>query len=593
MKSCNTEQEYIDLMVPAAQRACKRYGYKVSTLVAQACLENGYGILSYADNPEIVKLLAANNVVGVKSSLLNDSWKDYTVWQGESITKNTPEEYGGKIVTIKDKFRVYDTIERCFCDFLLFLTYASNTVGGKPKYGPEVLSIKDPFELIKVVNAKGYASGSTYATNVSKIIRKHDLTKYDDLTLVKPTDIVPDILKNKKEEKPTSTTAKTAKGKKLCIDCGHYGYYNQSPAVRDYWESKMTWKLGHMLQEECEKYGIIVKQTRDNQEKDMALYDRGYASKGCDLFISVHSNAVDGSVHENIDYPVCFVQISGKSDKIGTLLSECVQRVMQTKQPADHWSQQGKNGDYYGVLRGATAAGTVGCIIEHSFHTNTRSTKWLMDDNNLRKMAIAEAKVIADYLAGVETKPSSTPSSPATKSYLSKGDKGAAVIDMQSMLIACGYSCGSAGADGDFGSATDKALRAFQTSQKLTADGKYGKASKAALEALYKAKTGKQQGKPTASDYVIGNLDYSSVFDPVYYVNKYQDLKKAFGNDKKKLWAHFVNWGRKEARQASENFNPVNYRKRYHDLEVAFGDDWASYYKHWLEFGKKEGRNGQ
>lgn len=590
MKICKTEQEYIEAIAPAVQRACKRYGYLPSVLIGQSCLENGFGIRNYWDNPQIEALLSVNNMVGIKSSLLTDSWAEYSVWPGESITKKTPEEYGGKMVTITDSFRKYDSIEQSFCDFLLFLKYASNYGrGGKPKYGPEVLSIKDPFELIKVVNAKGYASGSTYATNVSKIIRKHDLTKYDDLTLVKPTDIVPDILKNKREEKPTSTTTKTAKGKKLCIDCGHYGYYNQSPAVRDYWESKMTWKLGHMLQEECEKYGIIVKQTRDNQEKDMALYDRGYASKGCDLFISVHSNAVDDNVHENIDYPVCFVQISGKSDKIGTLLSECVQRVMQTKQPADHWSQQGKNGDYYGVLRGATAAGTVGCIIEHSFHTNTRSTKWLMDDNNLRKMAIAEAKVIADYLAGVE----STPSSPATKSYLSKGDKGAAVIDMQSMLIACGYSCGSAGADGDFGNATDKALRAFQTDQKLTVDGKYGKASKAALEALYKAKGGKKEDVIVTSDYKIGTLDYSSIFDPTYYVNKYPDLKKAFGNDKTKLWSHFVLWGRKEGRQASSNFNPVNYRSRYSDLNTAFGNDWPSYYQHWLVYGKKEGRNGK
>lgn len=590
MKICKTEQEYIEAIAPAAQRACKRYGYLPSVLIGQSCLENGFGIRNYWDNPQIEALLSVNNMVGIKSSLLTDSWAEYSVWPGESITKKTPEEYGGKMVTITDSFRKYDSIEQSFCDFLLFLKYASNYGrGGKPKYGDEVMSIKDPAKLIKEVGGRGYASGSTYSTSVMRIVVKHDLTKYDDLTLVKPTDIVPDILKNKREEKPTSTTTKTAKGKKLCIDCGHYGYYNQSPAVRDYWESKMTWKLGHMLQEECEKYGIIVKQTRDNQEKDMALYDRGYASKGCDLFISVHSNAVDGNVHENIDYPVCFVQISGKSDKIGTLLSECVQQVMQTKQPADHWSTRGNNGDYYGVLRGATAAGTVGCIIEHSFHTNTRSTKWLMDDNNLRKMAIAEAKVIADYLAGVE----STPSSPTTKSYLSKGDKGAAVIDMQSMLIACGYSCGSAGADGDFGNATDKALRAFQTDQKLTVDGKYGKASKAALEALYKAKGGKKEDVIVTSDYKIGTLDYSSIFDPTYYVNKYPDLKKAFGNDKTKLWSHFVLWGRKEGRQASSNFNPVNYRSRYSDLNTAFGDDWPSYYQHWLVYGKKEGRNGK
>ena len=94
------------------------------------------------------------------------------------------------------------------------------------------------------------------------------------------------------------------------------------------------------------------------------MFDRGYSSKGYDLFLSIHSNAVDNNVHEDIDFPVCFTQVSGKSDRIGTILSECVQRVMGTKQKAEHWSVKNNEGtDYYGVLRGAAAAGTVGCIV--------------------------------------------------------------------------------------------------------------------------------------------------------------------------------------------------------------------------------------
>lgn len=45
---------------------------------------------------------------------------------------------------------------------------------------------------------------------------------------------------------------------------------------------------------------------------------------------------------------------------------------------------------------------------------------------------------------------------------------------MQTMLIAVGYSCGSYGADGDFGSSSDKALRKFQEDYGLIVDGKYG-----------------------------------------------------------------------------------------------------------------------
>lgn len=54
---------------------------------------------------------------------------------------------------------------------------------------------------------------------------------------------------------------------------------------------------------------------------------------------------------------------------------------------------------------------------------------------------------------------------------LSKGMDGNDVKTLQAALIANGFSCGTAGADGDFGSATDAALRKFQTKYGIGADG--------------------------------------------------------------------------------------------------------------------------
>jgi hypothetical protein len=137
-------------------------------------------------------------MVGIKSELLNKSWNKYTVWSGESLTKNTPEQYGNKMVTIKDNFRKYESIEQSFADFLLFLTYASNYgEGGTPKYGKEVLSIKDPKTLITEVGRRGYATGQTYPTSVMRIVNKHNLTQYDNLTNVEPTKYVPKGTKKK------------------------------------------------------------------------------------------------------------------------------------------------------------------------------------------------------------------------------------------------------------------------------------------------------------------------------------------------------------------------------------------------------------
>ena len=61
------------------------------------------------------------------------------------------------------------------------------------------------------------------------------------------------------------------------------------------------------------------------------------------------------------------------------------------------------------------------------------------------------------------------------------GSKGADVKKAQQLLIAKGYSCGSAGADGDFGAATYNAVKKFQADNGLEADGIVGAKTWAAL----------------------------------------------------------------------------------------------------------------
>lgn len=67
---------------------------------------------------------------------------------------------------------------------------------------------------------------------------------------------------------------------------------------------------------------------------------------------------------------------------------------------------------------------------------------------------------------------------------LKKGDKGEAVKAFQIMLMALGYSVGSTGADSDFGSATETAVKKFQSDNGLTSDGIFGAKSWSKLIAL-------------------------------------------------------------------------------------------------------------
>ena len=64
---------------------------------------------------------------------------------------------------------------------------------------------------------------------------------------------------------------------------------------------------------------------------------------------------------------------------------------------------------------------------------------------------------------------------------LAKGSKSQQVKLLQRTLIGWGYSVGVYGADGEFGAATEKAVRKFQTANKLAADGIVGKDTWTAL----------------------------------------------------------------------------------------------------------------
>ena len=95
---------------------------------------------------------------------------------------------------------------------------------------------------------------------------------------------------------------------------------------------------------------------------------------------------------------------------------------------------------------------------------------------------------------------------------------------------------------------------------------------------------------PEEVSFIHEGLDYSVLFDPTYYSNKYADLKNAFGDDSAKLFEHFLKYGMKEARQPSEGFDVAYYKSEYKDLQKAYGDNLPEYYKHYIRYGKKEGR---
>ena len=182
---------------------------------------------------------------------------------------------------------------------------------------------------------------------------------------------------------------------KIMIDAGHYTNYNQSKVHKEYYEGNVMWTLQGLLKEELEKYGFTVATTRNNRDTDVSVTTRGTKSKGYDLFLSLHSNACDT---ESVDRAV-IIKGYNMDDKLSNKLGEELTSIMNLKQKHQIMVRKNDNGkDYYGVLRGADSVGVKNRIlIEHGFHTNTATAKWLCNKDNLRKIAQKEAEVIAEY----------------------------------------------------------------------------------------------------------------------------------------------------------------------------------------------------
>lgn len=195
-----------------------------------------------------------------------------------------------------------------------------------------------------------------------------------------------------------------------------------------------------------------------------------------------------GKVVSGSDYPWCCVfvwdifRMAGASDLFysGQKTAYCpTYESWALSSGLEVSKDAGEYGDVATMDFGKGRANHIGFILarlsDGTYQTIEGNTSVSSDDNGGAVMVRIRSKSVIRHIF----RPRYT-----MKNYLSKGDSGAAVKTMQSLLIAAGYSCGASGADGQFGNDTEKALKQFQSAQGLTADGLYGAKSKEALERI-------------------------------------------------------------------------------------------------------------
>ena len=93
---------------------------------------------------------------------------------------------------------------------------------------------------------------------------------------------------------------------------------------------------------------------------------------------------------------------------------------------------------------------------------------------------------------------------------LKNGDTGADVEVLQEKLIAANYNCGVRGIDGDFGPATEDAVKAFQHDKGLEVDGIVGEKTYAALDKATEVEDDADPVEPEVKPIESGNLEIAS-----------------------------------------------------------------------------------
>lgn len=146
---------FIAHIAPLMAAEAKKRGYKiVSTAIAQAIKEGAAGTSVLAKT--------YHNHFGMKCG---------SSWKGKSVNLKTKEEYTpGKLTTIRDNFRVYDSDEEGvsgYYDFISLTRYKN------------LKSAATYSQYAQYLKSDGWATDSGYSSSLCNIVAKYGLTEWD------------------------------------------------------------------------------------------------------------------------------------------------------------------------------------------------------------------------------------------------------------------------------------------------------------------------------------------------------------------------------------------------------------------------------
>ena len=265
---------------------------------------------------------------------------------------------------------------------------------------------------------------------------------------------------------------------KVYVDAGHGG--NDPGAVKYVTEKDVNLAMALACRDYLEAHGVKVKMSRTGDTNtginSMAAEANSW---GADLVVSIHNNGGGGDGFE------VFHSINGGTGKTLAKNIEAEVKKLGQNSRGLKTKKNDQGLDYFGMIR-LTAAPSVIC--EGAFVDNKADAAQIDTKKEQQAFGYAYARGVLKTLGvkdkGLKTSSSAAakPAAPAKKEEkksdtvsielptLSRGDKGPSVKAMQCLIIADGFSCGSHGADGDFGAGTENGVAKYQKKHKLTVD---------------------------------------------------------------------------------------------------------------------------
>lgn len=161
-----SRETFLQNFAPVVQRIANERGYKFpSIIIAQAACESNWGS----------SLLARvyNNYFGMKAG---------SRWGGKIIDMKTKEELNGKLVTLTDGFRCFNTVEEGVNGYFDFISTS--------RYEP-LRHVVTPEGYAVQLKECGYATATNYSKLLIKILNDNGLRIFDDVSQLTVADTTP------------------------------------------------------------------------------------------------------------------------------------------------------------------------------------------------------------------------------------------------------------------------------------------------------------------------------------------------------------------------------------------------------------------